>query len=355
MKKALYFLLIIFVTTISQMNCVSTKTARITDNSGVEVNGSIAVLEKLKIGGVFQWILIRGNNVNSPIILKIHGGPGQAEMATANYNDELEKHFVVVEWDQRGAGKSYKAIEPNSGMTLNQLVEDTKEISQYLLKKFNRDKLILMGRSWGGAVGLLTVDKYPKLYSAYVGIVPIINMNESVKLSYKFLLTQAKEIKNDNAIEELLAIGEPPFSGKEQNKKRQIFNKWMEKLGADWHQPKPLPRVKLMLNAVEYSFCEKLHFLSAASKSFKLLNNDMMNINLQEQVKQIKIPLYFTLGKYDNRTPVALTTEYFERLEASQKKLKVFDNSAHFPELEEKEAFSAYIIAELSNENYKNP
>src|SRR5580700_4731272 len=106
-------------------SCTSNSTRPILDEHGRVITGSVATLEQIDLGGVSQWILIRGNSVEKPLLLKLHGGPGQAEMATVRFNRLLEKDFIVVEWDQRGAGKSAQAIDPQGAMNIAQLVEDT--------------------------------------------------------------------------------------------------------------------------------------------------------------------------------------------------------------------------------------
>ena len=325
-------------------SCSTTQTHRFKTVNGKIPQNSIASLEKISIGGVDQWILIRGENVNNPILFKLHGGPGQAEMATVNYNHDLEKHFIVVEWDQRGAGKSYESINPKSAMTLNQLVEDTREISEYLLKRFNQNKLILVGHSWGSILGIMAVQKYPQLFKAFVSTGQIVNTVEAVKISYKHLTDSAKMVNNEQALTELTEIGEPPFNDKEQNDKRAVYNKWMEKFGADWHGKNPLPRVKLMLSSIEYSLFEKLHFQSAAKKSFNILYPDLIKINLFNQVKRVQVPVYFALGRFDYRTPSELSLKYLDSLEAPLKKWKWFENSSHFPQLEEPKEFCNFLI-----------
>jgi pimeloyl-ACP methyl ester carboxylesterase len=320
----------------------STKTHRFKSTNGSILQNSIACLEKIRIGGVDQWILMRGENINNPLLFKLHGGPGQAEMATVNYNHDLEKHFTVVEWDQRGAGKSFESINPKSAMTLNQLVEDTREISEYLLKRFKQTKLILVGHSWGSVLGIMAVQKYPQLFKAFVSTGQIVNMVQGVKLSYKWVIGIARSENNEKALKELTAIGEPPFNN-EQTEKKAIYNKWMKKFGADWHGREPLPRVKLMLSSIEYSLSEKLHFQSAAKGSFDILYPDLMKVDLFSQVKKILVPVYFAIGRFDYRTPSELSLKYLDTLEAPLKKWKWFENSSHFPQLEEPKEFCNFL------------
>ena len=127
---------------------------------------SIASLEQVCVGGVDQWILIRSEDVvNNPILLILHGGAGTSELTfQRRHTQALEAWFTVVNWDQRGAGKSRRAGGDKSKMTIDQLIDDTRELAEYLLQRFGKKKLILQGRSWGSALGMLTVSKYPELF-----------------------------------------------------------------------------------------------------------------------------------------------------------------------------------------------
>src|SRR4051812_45580647 len=127
------------------------------------IQGGIARLAPMTLGGQEQWVLVRGPRAKAPILLKIHGGPGQAEMPTIHMNAELEEHFLVVEWDQRGAGKSAAAIEPRSAMTLDQIVADTIELTERLLNEFGSRQVVLLGHSWGSLVGVIVAHQRPDL------------------------------------------------------------------------------------------------------------------------------------------------------------------------------------------------
>jgi len=131
----------------------------------------VATLEKVRIGEADPWIFIRSDDVTSPIALYVHGGPGSSQLTSnRRHTRELEKYFTVVDWDQRGAGKSYGAIRDVGRMTIDQFVEDTRELTVYLLKRFHQERLVLIGHSWGSVIGALTAGRYPELFHCYVGI-----------------------------------------------------------------------------------------------------------------------------------------------------------------------------------------
>jgi pimeloyl-ACP methyl ester carboxylesterase len=125
------------------------------DANGSELEGSISTIEKVEVGGIQQGLIIRGEDITKPVLLFLHGGPGTPEFAVLQESDlNLEKNFVVVYWDQRGAGLSYASDIPAATMNVDQLIEDTKELSEILKTRFDEEKLFLMGHSWGGDLSL---------------------------------------------------------------------------------------------------------------------------------------------------------------------------------------------------------
>src|SRR4051794_26861105 len=153
--------------------------------------GGIARLAPMMLGGVEQWVLVRGRRADAPILLKVHGGPGQAEMPTIHMNAELEERFLVVEWDQRGAGKSAAAVDPIAAMTLDQIVADTVEITEQLVAEFGARAVILLGHSWGSLVGVLAVQRRPDLYAAFVSTGQISSFAEGQRAAHSFAVAQA--------------------------------------------------------------------------------------------------------------------------------------------------------------------
>ena len=213
--------------------CTSTNTKPIVDSNGSPIAGSVATLEPVTLGGVQQWILIRGRSASSPLVLKLHGGPGEAEMATVRFNNLLEQDFLVVEWDQRGAGKS--ADVPAAGLTMEQIVADTIELSQYLLKRFKQDRLSPGRHSWGSAVGLQAVHRAPQLYRAFVSTGQMANFSTATSTGYQALLEQASRSGDKELEGQLEALGAPPYAGPEGDSKRAKYVGLLEKSGSFWH------------------------------------------------------------------------------------------------------------------------
>jgi pimeloyl-ACP methyl ester carboxylesterase len=328
-----------FLVAASQSSCTSSKTMPILDAQGHDIPGSVAQLEKIDLGGVSQWILIRGNSAENPLLLKLHGGPGQAEMATVRFNHLLEKDFIVVEWDQRGAGKSAQAIEPARAMNIAQLVEDTHDLSELLLKRFHQKKLILVGSSWGSVIGIETVRKYPDLYRAFVSTGQIANFTQGMSVGYRFLVTEAKKRNDIRALDELARLGPPPYAGDAADAKREIYGKWLEAFGGLWHSSEKFDRVGWMISSVEYAWPEKLRYTSAAKKSFDLLLPQLAAVDLNSTAPKLEVPIYFAVGRYDQMAPFEVSQSYFSTVAAPKKEWVWFENSAHFPQWEEMEKF----------------
>ena len=331
----------------SLSGCTSYDTRPILDAGGAPLAGSVAKLERVDLGGVPQWILIRGNNAKNPILLKLHGGPGQAEMATVGLNRLLEKDFVVVEWDQRGAGKSAASIEPAAAMNLEQIVADTLELTELLLKRFHRKGLILVGHSWGSVVGLKAIQRRPDLYQAFVSTGQIANYSEGLRIGYEFLILEAGRRNNADALRDLQQIGRPPYDGTDSNAKRDIHGRWLMDFGALWHSAERFDRVGWMISSVEYAWPEKLRYPLTAKKAFNMLLPDLLSTDLKASVPIVDVPVYFAVGRFDYMAPTRVSRAYFTQLIAPQKEWIWFENSAHFPQWEEAEKFHELLASKV--------
>ncbi len=311
---------------------------------------AMASLEFVVFGGVKQCLLIRSNDTNNPVILYLHGGPGVSEMPfVRKYNEELEKHFTVVYWEQRGGGKSLHSLSLDGSYTMDQYVNDGHELTNYLLHRFKKEKLIVIGHSWGTIVGTELITRYPALYSAYVGIGQVVNPQKGEALSYQFVLGKAMETGNRKAITELKQIDSPFYLTVENNKNwySQLMTerKWLTRFGGVFYNQHNYRQVtKTYLHATEYSLVDFAKFGIGSVLSIKKLWPEIMQVNFLKNRTNFKLPVYYVQGKYDYNCPSELVYEYFHQISAPHKELIIFDQSAHLPNFEESKRFNQKMI-----------
>lgn len=326
----------------------------ITDTNGKTIPGSISVIEKIKLGGIEQYVIIRGRDMTKPVMLFLHGGPGSPEFTfMKNTNRAIENDFVMVYWEQRGAGKSYSKDVPVGSMNLAQLISDTRELSIYLANRFKKDKIYIMGHSWGSLLGILTVHQYPELYYAYFGIGQVCSQFKGEKISFEWVKEQAKIQNNTKATEALSKMIFPDslasskvwgdYLMKERNYVSQFGG------GVTHKMTSMLPLVGMVLNAKEYTVTDKMNFMKGSMFSLNHLWPEVMQKNLFRDIDSIRVPVYIFQGRYDNQTPYPIAKEFFNQLKASKKEFYTFENSAHSPVMEEVDKFNSIVLDKTIN------
>lgn len=308
---------------------------------------SIRCLEKIELGGLEQWILIRGSDIGNPLLLFLHGGPGAAQIAFApHFQEGLEKHFTVVNWDQRGSGKSYSPKIPKESMNIGCFVDDIHQLATYLLTRFKQQKLFLAAHSWGSIIGLFAVARYPQLFQAYIGIGQAVDMQETARVLCRFNYNAARKTNNRKAFKELGGIGYPPRGGTSGDALVQI--KWLERFGGIFGKPSFRKDIsKMILFSKEYSTLDKLRYTTGSTFSFKALFDELIEVNLFKAIPEIKVPAYFCVGCYDYNTPFNLTEQYYKVLKAPGKKIFWFGQSGHAPHFEEPEKFANIMLSSV--------
>jgi pimeloyl-ACP methyl ester carboxylesterase len=326
-------------------------TAPITDAQGRPLSGSISALEKVTLGGVQQSLLIRGQSVANPVLLYLHGGPGTSELGMVRaYNlPVLERHFTVVVWEQRGAGKSFAALRPESALTVEQLICDTHELSLLLCGRFGQEQIYLVGHSWGSILGVLTVQRHPELFRAYVGLGQAVNMQEGERISYEWTLAQAEKAHDARSLATLRRIGAPPYTGDVRSKvvaQRTVLARY----GGEVHgNPRGGMFILLgsLLKASEYGWPDRINVFRGIFASMRLLWPQILSIDLMRQAPELKVPVYFLEGRHDHEAPSVLAERYHAALLAPRKTLVWFEDSAHFVNTEEAEAFNRFFVDRL--------
>lgn len=299
-------------------------------------------LEEIVVNNVKQWIYVTGTNPENPILLVLHGGPGFAMLPLFHEKiPDLEKYFTVVNWDQRGAGKSFAANIPKSSMTLDQMVEDAHVVTQYLQKKYKQDRVYLLGHSSGTMIGVLLAKRYPEDYYAYIGVGQVVNFADNESGSYQFALQSAIDQHNKTALTQLEKAGKPDKDGNYKNDKSyDVTAKWVEHFGGSLYGKSNLdPVYDLIFGSETYNNCDK-KLLKGYDFSQYLFNDEAMRtFNLPDAIQALPIPAYFISGHQDYETPVNLVRDIVASLDIPRKRYIEFTQSSHFPFYEEPEKF----------------
>lgn len=301
----------------------------------------IRLLDKIILGGVEQWILVRGIDEQKPIILFLHGGPGLPMMPFhQHFQKDIESMYLVVHWDQRGTGKSYSENIPNESMNLSQILSDAHELVLLLKKKYGKDKIYLAGHSWGTIIGMNLINVYPEDFCGFISIGQVVDFKQSLNISYNFVLMKAKETGCEEAVNELIGIGEPPFN--EDDTKLSIILKNVGRFGGRMHNE--INFQSIAKKCREYTKNDIENIPKGLDFSDRYLWSEVIKTNIMENIIEVKVPIYFVCGKYDYITPMILIEEYYKKINAEFKKMVILENSAHYPYIEEPEKFSQVII-----------
>jgi pimeloyl-ACP methyl ester carboxylesterase len=309
-------------------------TPPIKDERGKIFPESIALLEKVELGDLEQWICIRGKDRSYPVVLFLHGGPGMPMMYLAHkFQIPLEEHFVCVQWDQRGAGKSFSKTVPVESLNVEQILSDAEELTQQLRERFAKEKIYLVGHSWGTYIGMLLVQRYPQLFEAYVSLGQVVDDQRGREIADRFIKKQARETGNQECLDEM---AQDPDGFRE---------KWLFTFGGELYgETSYTPFIKAGLLSPEYGLLDIPKVAKGSNFSSQHMAYNAIRESIIENVNSVDVPVYFFTGRHDYTTPFELIKLYYEQLEAPRKELIWFENSAHFPFFEESEKFAEKMV-----------
>lgn len=311
--------------------------------TGEVVPGSIAEVNYLHLGGLDQWVMIRGESRTNPPLILLHGGPGFSEtFFFRHFNAPLEKAFTVVYWDQRGSGKSFDSKIPRSSMTVEHFIADLDELVEAVCKRVGQKKVVIFGHSWGSVLGVLYAARFPEKVAAYVGSGQLGDWLASESASYAFVLAEAQRRNNRKALRELRAIGPPPYSAKSLWTERI----WLNRLEGQLNVRTLWDFGRILLSGPEQSIFDLPNLLRGFRFSLNAMWAEVSQMNLVNLVPALRIPVFFFLGRHDHWVPSATSVAYFEALTAPSKRLVWFEESGHEPFVDEPAKFNA-LMAEL--------
>ena len=309
-------------------------------------NKEIQRFEMVRIGGIRQAISIRSDDKTNPVLVYLHGGPGYPLFPFEPRQGSmlrLERQFTMVYWEQRGTGKSFSWRIPRKSMSIEQFVEDTRQVIEYVRQVTGADKVFLWGHSWGSNIGALFAARYPELLYAYISTGQSVSPFENEQLAYEFVLEQAQNENNRKALRQLAKID--TLEANYSLNHALTVRRWVYRYGGILKEGSDRPYVDIseigqILSAPEYSISDRINLILFPYFSAEELWEDLKAFDLREAAPGIEVPVYFLVGKYDKIVSAQLALEYLNMLEApAGKHLILFEQSAHRPFDEEREKF----------------
>ena len=282
------------------------------------------------IGGIQQWVTIRGQERNNPVLLLIHGGPGSPYAPLSSWLLDWERHFTIVQWDQRGAGKTFQknGVAGSGNLTLDRLADDGIELTEYLCTHLGKKKIIVIGSSTGTLVGLIMAHKRPNLFHAYVGTEQ--SSPDSRGLTYRLTTEASQKINDKKGLALLRAMGSDDV-----NWTRQQFEAMIKlAIRASKNVPDMVKDIMLpaLLFSPDYTMRDIKDMQKGMEFSMDQLFNELMSFDIRSLGYDFRLPFFIFQGEGDIITPVAKAKEYFDHITAPHKEFVLIAHAGHLAE-----------------------
>jgi proline iminopeptidase len=308
-------------------------------------------LEKDQIGGIDQWVSIRGADRRNPVLIVLHGGPGYVDMPMSWwFGRGWEEYFTVVYWDQRAAGKTYLLTDPATvqpTLTLERMVADAEELIAWVRKDLGKEKVFLLGHSFGSYAGLEIAQHHPEWLYAYIGVGQLADGPESERRGWRFALDAARRAGNADAVRELEALAPYAAPGKPLSIE-DIYGqrKWVEFYsGTMAYRRDNSAEGDLAKLSPDYTDEESRHIWDGNKFATPFLLPEVLSLDLG--VKKLDCPLILFEGRHDINVNAEVAAEWFARVKAPAKQLVWFEHSAHLPMTEEPGKFLISLVRYL--------
>jgi pimeloyl-ACP methyl ester carboxylesterase len=295
--------------------------------------GGIDDLLAVDVGGIQQWISVRGNDPANPLLLFLHGGPGSPMMPESwTFQRPWEDFFTVVQWDQRGGGKTFTSAKrkPDSSMTIDEMQADAEQLIDLLLQKYGKRKLFLLGHSWGSFLGVRIAQHHPELLYAYIGVGQVVNMRRNEQVGYQMTLAAAEAAKNESAVRELKRIAPyPDADGSIPPLKTFTERKWDVALGGMLYGQSADDESQRCELSPQYDAYDCRSRQMGEGATAGILWPQLTSANL-DKVSVFKCPVFIFAGSHDMTTPEPLQFDFYKRIEAPEKKYFRIERASHY-------------------------
>jgi pimeloyl-ACP methyl ester carboxylesterase len=314
---------------------------------------SVNRLEKLNINNSDQWVLLRGKNIDAPLLIHVQAGPGLPMISEANEMGKLlnlENKFLVAYWDQRGCGRSFNKNIPAETIHLTQMADDLISCTKWLLKKYNKNNAVIVGYSIGATISLMAAAKESNIFSAILTAGIDLDIPYANQYALEFAMDKAAAGNNKKLMQKIGKLKRQPIveTKRFQQRAEILTNLGGIKAGSNYN--------RLLLNTVKNILFSRYYGIGGLIKTMKgmafcqnALIPELNSFNLFKTVTKIAVPVHFIQGALDGIAPLVKGKEYYEQLQAVNKSFTVFEKSAHMPQYEESEKFSKLILSYSMN------
>ena len=303
----------------------------------------LAVNESMyvRVGGIDQWVQIRGDDRANPVLLWLNGGPGASTILSTPAYRSWERVFTVVMWDQRGEGKTFEKNGESeaSSTTISRMTQDGAELAQYLCRHLHKRKIILLGHSWGSVLGIHMIKAHPELFSAYVGTGQVTKVDRELEAGYPALLARARS--NALAARELAGIGPPPWKSRDAY---DLVNKWTAALDPPPMPPSEEDRRTWMRQPPPVS---PPYIAAGENFSHRVLDDGFAREDLPTFATQFSVPIIFIQGSDDLWTTTSVVKDYFDHIVAPSKRFIELPDTGHDAIFRDRHAFLEQLVIQV--------
>ncbi|MDO5521595.1 MAG: alpha/beta hydrolase [bacterium] len=305
---------------------------------------SIAILNKIKVNGRNEWISIRGEHKDAPILLFLAGGPGGTQMAEVRYDlAQLEKNFVVVNWDQPGSGKSFGCTSTKK-ISIDTYIEDGIAVTEYLMNMMDKNEIYLIGESWGSALGIMLIKEKPEYYAGFVGTGQMVAFRETEERDYDLALKYLEKNGDESTYRRLVKQGRPWYN---EGNMAMLSMTYLNVISGIMNNNPEITdngyETLQIIFAPEYGLRDSICYLLGFIETFGHVYPQLKDVDLRKGYTDLEVPVYMFLGRHDLNAPIEIAEDFYQKLDCPQKEIVWFEHSGHNAKHNETEKFVSEI------------